>query len=209
MTTIGRPATAHGVRAPQEYVAAVREHRAGQGRTLVAQCLAHVARAAEAAAKQVERADAADAASAPGLSERLMLLDNAASALRALLAGGGVAAAVAGADVVHESGQRPTAYVSDGRWVCDCSCGNSPSVDPEWRLAVCFRCGAIIRPLVPPDVGAAEAALLARPHPSLRHYFPGHKEARKWGLPVRERAPDLERQNLENGLPARAGAVGR
>ena len=104
---------------------------------------------------------------------------------------------------VYESGDRPTAYVSDGRWVCQCACGNCPSVDPDWRLAVCFTCGAILRPLVPPDVEAAEAALLARPHPNLRHYFPGRKEAQKWGLRVRVRARDLERENVDHGLPAR------
>ena len=114
-------------------------------------------------------------------------------------------AAASGVEV-YESNLRPTAYVSDGRWVCDCSCGNSPSVEPDWHLAVCSTCGAILRPLVPPDVAAAEAALLARPHPNLRHYFPGSKEARKWGLRVRERAPDLERENVEHGLPARRSA---
>lgn len=63
------------------------------------------------------------------------------------------------------------AFVSDGRWVVQCVCGNCPSASPEWGLAICGECGLTIEPTFPKDWERAEAALLARPHPSLRHYF--------------------------------------
>jgi hypothetical protein len=42
--------------------------------------------------------------------------------------------------------------ISGGKYVVRCACGNRPSVDPNWRLACCFQCGAIYEGLeMPPD----------------------------------------------------------
>ncbi len=102
----------------------------------------------------------------------------------------------------EREGPQPVAYVSDGRWVCDCDCGNGPSVDPEWRLAVCFECGSIWRPVIPARYREAERVLLARPSPANRHWFPDPKIARRVGLLKAETIGDLKRDNQRMGLPA-------
>jgi hypothetical protein len=68
----------------------------------------------------------------------------------------------------------PPVFVESGKWLVACPCGNCPSVDPGWRLACCFECGAIYDNLVmPSDAAAIQAALLERPHPALRAWRPG------------------------------------
>jgi len=37
----------------------------------------------------------------------------------------------------------PEVLIAGGKWLVFCGCGNYPSVDPGWRLACCFECGAI------------------------------------------------------------------
>jgi len=57
-----------------------------------------------------------------------------------------------------------SAFVSGGCWVCLCPCGNAPAVDPEWRLAACFECGAIYHGIdVPKEWRNMERVLVARP----------------------------------------------
>jgi hypothetical protein len=88
--------------------------------------------------------------------------------------------------MVRESAERPHAYVSGGSWVVKCPCGNAPSAHPgdgtpAWPqpVAVCLECGAVYRPVFPADREEAEAALLARPDPATRHYFP-HRSQAAW-----------------------------
>ncbi len=71
-----------------------------------------------------------------------------------------------------ERPETPLAFVSDGRWVVDCLCGNGPSASPEWGVAICCECGALYRPTFPADAATAETTLLARPWPQQRHYQP-------------------------------------
>ncbi len=100
----------------------------------------------------------------------------------------------------ERQGPQPTAYVSDGRWVCDCDCGNGPSVDPEWRLAVCFECGSVWRPVIPARYREAEQLLLARPDVRNRHWFPDRKAAARAGLTRPETLEDLRRDNQLMGI---------
>ena len=44
---------------------------------------------------------------------------------------------------IGHQGPPPLVYVSEGRAVFDCICGNGPSASREWGLAVCFRCGLL------------------------------------------------------------------
>lgn len=63
-----------------------------------------------------------------------------------------------------ESKEQIEAFVSGGRWVVMCCCGNAPSASPEWSLACCFECGLIYRDIVfPRDREAVEQAMLAQP----------------------------------------------
>lgn len=96
---------------------------------------------------------------------------------------------------------RPVAArVNAGRWIADCECGGAEYVDDEMRVFMCASCfnradgGAWRRVIFPatPARGAIEAVLLARPDAVTRHWDPT--------LRVR----DLERENAEHGLPARA-----
>lgn len=84
---------------------------------------------------------------------------------------------------------RPAAFISGGRWVLMCACGNAASVDPDWRLAACFECGAIYRSIeLPADRAAIEAVLLRRPE----------MRTRNWRLP--ETLAFLEAENEEHGV---------
>lgn len=125
--------------------------------------------------------------------------------------------------VMTEATERPPAYVSGGWWVVKCPCGNAPAAhpggEPGWPrpIAVCLECGAIYRPTFPKDHAEAEAALLERPDPATRHYFP-HEDCAAWvgegkGQTVaylrkenRDRAADLQRDRARfrphDGEPA-------
>lgn len=72
------------------------------------------------------------------------------------------------------SSETPTPFVSGGRWVVMCGCGNAPSYDPDWRLALCFECGASYERVPPPDRSDhGEAVLMARPAMTQRHWLVG------------------------------------
>jgi len=105
-------------------------------------------------------------------------------------------------DMVRESGLTLPAFVSDGRWVVQCACGNGPSAHPDWRIAVCFECGAIHQVGMPTDWRAGEAALLARQHPHQRHWFPTDEVARRHGLERRETVSTLRRETRAHGREA-------
>lgn len=102
--------------------------------------------------------------------------------------------------ILTERDERPVAYVSDGRWVCDCDCGNGPSVSPEWGLAVCFECGSVWRPMLPEEWEEVERLLLARPHPRLRHFFPSVGVALGKGRMQTETVDDLAAENTAMGV---------
>lgn len=85
--------------------------------------------------------------------------------------------------------ERPEAFVSDGRWVIDCECGNGPSASPEWGLAICFECGSEYEPTFPREREQIETALVERPMRRTRNWRPG------------ETAPSLVRENAEHGIP--------
>lgn len=87
---------------------------------------------------------------------------------------------------------RPPVYVSGGMVQIRCAtpgCGNCPAVSPEWRLALCWDCGAIYEGLeLPEDFDAIARLLVARPELSTRNWLPG------------ETVEDLERENVEHGI---------
>lgn len=87
--------------------------------------------------------------------------------------------------VLHDRTERPTAYVSDGRWVADCDCGAGVSASRAWGLAICCACGSVYRPRFPATAAGIEQALLARPSPRQRHQRPG------------QTAADIARENAE------------
>lgn len=76
-----------------------------------------------------------------------------------------------GARVVAEL---PSAFVSGGRWLVECSCGNCPALAPEWGgLALCYECGAVYEGVAQPvDAEEIERLLVARKHPSMRYWNP-------------------------------------
>lgn len=96
--------------------------------------------------------------------------------------------------VVHGEPGTKVAYVNDGSWVVDCSCGAGNATDPEWGIALCFGCGAVHEHVEFPDeVAEIEATLLARPRTANRNWHPS------------ESVEDLEAENEARGLPARSG----
>lgn len=94
---------------------------------------------------------------------------------------------------VAESGLTLDAYVSDGRWVVRCPCGNGPSAHPEWRIAACAECGAIHKARFPRDWARIEQALLARPYLRWRTCFPTKELAEAHGRATRDTVASLLR----------------
>ena len=87
---------------------------------------------------------------------------------------------------------RPALTVRQGIWKIACAtlgCLNHPVVSVEWRLALCWDCGAIYeRLLIPADIEAIERVLLQRPVP----------ETRNWWLD--ETLADLIAENAAQGI---------
>lgn len=108
-----------------------------------------------------------------------------------------------------ETGLERIVHVSDGRWVLDCACGNGCLAHPGgaegWPrpVAICTECGNVYTPVFPKARKAVEAALLARPNVHTRHFIPCEATAAKRGMGRGELLEDLERENIEHGLPAR------
>ena len=71
-------------------------------------------------------------------------------------------------------GVKPDVMVDGGKLLVKCECGNYPSVHPEWKLALCFECGAIYEGLeMPPNLDKIEKALAKRKHPAYRGWVKG------------------------------------
>lgn len=86
------------------------------------------------------------------------------------------------------SKQIPPVFIAGGKWMVTCACGNCPSVHPDWRLALCFECGAIYEGVtIPGNAKDIEAVLVERPHPSNRAWLPN------------ETVDDLIAQNVAHG----------
>lgn len=101
--------------------------------------------------------------------------------------------APAAADALDGFGHPIAPFVSGGRWVVLCACGNGPSYDPAWQLALCPECGLQYVALAPPeDWQAIEVALMRRPEMSTRN----------WGHPLqpRQTLAELEAENLLQGV---------
>ena len=99
------------------------------------------------------------------------------------------------------------AYVSGGCWLVKCDCGNAPSAHPgdgtdAWPepIAVCLECGALHRPVFPADRALAEAALLERPDPASRNYFPHKDLAALVGEDRAQTVAYLRRENRARGV---------
>ena len=68
----------------------------------------------------------------------------------------------------------PAPYITTGKWVVACPCGDYPMASPAWNEARCFACGAIYQKLKwPRKREAIEAALVARPQALARRWTPG------------------------------------
>lgn len=78
--------------------------------------------------------------------------------------------------------------IQQGRWLVPCPCGNFPSYDPEWQLAVCLDCAAIYKSAPPCDWREIEACLMRRPNAENRN------------MEHDETLADLRRENDEHGL---------
>jgi hypothetical protein len=81
--------------------------------------------------------------------------------------------------------------IEHGRWCALCpACAQTMAVSPEWRLALCFACGAEYASLeLPSDWRGIESALLAREVVN-RNWLPGESVA------------DLATENETYGVPA-------
>ena len=105
-----------------------------------------------------------------------------------------------GASPLLKPGQKLHAYVSAGWWVVKCPCGNAPAADPEWGIAICCECGAQHEAVFPNDREKGEAALLERPDPNTRHWFPHGEHAwrKRHHDGKSETVADLRRENKDH-----------
>ena len=87
----------------------------------------------------------------------------------------------------HDGGP-VTPVISQGRWLVACPCGNYPSYDPEWELAVCLDCAAVYKPKPPARWIDIEQCLMRRPLIVNRNMEAG------------ETLAVLRRENDEHGL---------
>jgi hypothetical protein len=94
------------------------------------------------------------------------------------------------------------AFVSEGRWVVECPCGNGPSAHPEWLLALCYFCGTEYSVTMPPDWRDVETELLKRPYPHQRNFLPDVElgVARKLGLAEAETLSSIIAENAKAGI---------
>lgn len=82
-------------------------------------------------------------------------------------------------------------FIAAGRWVVLCPCGNAPSYDPEWQMALCFDPhGSMYLNVAPPEGWERAERLLMR-RPFMQH--------RNW-VPMRESVEDLAEENRANGI---------
>ena len=87
---------------------------------------------------------------------------------------------------------KPPIYVTESLVQIRCAtpgCYNAPAVSIEWRLALCWDCGAVYEGLeVPPKWPDVSRVLLARPDPATRNWLPG------------ETVDGLIRENAEHSI---------
>lgn len=92
------------------------------------------------------------------------------------------------------TGQPLPMIVSGSQWQLVCPCGNYPSFEPEWALACCFECMAVIRQQPREFWWFAQQVLVRRPKLENRHWLIG------------ESVRTLVRENVEHGDPIPEGA---
>jgi hypothetical protein len=76
---------------------------------------------------------------------------------------------------VHKAETKPAAFISGGRWLVECTeCGNCPVIEPDWKLALCYECGAVYEDIdMPEDRTEIERLLLLRKSSySVRYWNP-------------------------------------
>lgn len=66
----------------------------------------------------------------------------------------------------------PAVFVSGGKWVIVCTCGNAPSVHPAWQLACCYECGRVYTNLTMPGIATEVQAVLVEQPMKRRHWTP-------------------------------------
>ena len=84
----------------------------------------------------------------------------------------------------------PAVFVAGGMWQLRCGCGNCPLVSVDWRVALCYECGACYEDLaIPAEAAAIETVLILRPKAGNRNWLPG------------ETLDTLRAENRAHGLP--------
>ncbi len=92
-------------------------------------------------------------------------------------------------------GPPPMVYVSEGRALFDCECGNGPHVSREWGLAVCFACGLVYTRFLFP-VGWSDIDMLMSVRPR-----------RRQNVARGESLAQLSEENRANRLPHQPEAI--
>jgi hypothetical protein len=75
--------------------------------------------------------------------------------------------------VVHEDAAEYVARIEANSWLVDCACGNGCLTDPEFGIACCYGCGAVLTTVTFPEpvaLAQLEALLVARPLPKTRNW---------------------------------------
>ncbi len=106
------------------------------------------------------------------------------------------------------------AYVNHGRWVADCirpHCGGAELLRRHQSVSECFECHLVTPVEWPPDAGQIWEALMERPVPATRNWFPvDHPVAVRAGCPHGQSVVELyaEAAEHENELMPGGAAPG-
>jgi hypothetical protein len=93
------------------------------------------------------------------------------------------------------------AYINHGRWIAECpnECGCARQLDPHETLFQCSECLAVLPIDWPDDADDLWDALMERPIPRTRNWFPdGHPLAARCGAPTGQSAQDLRDEQAEH-----------
>lgn len=96
---------------------------------------------------------------------------------------------------------RARAYVNFGRWVADCpmQCGCALELTPGMMLFACPECKAINEIEWPSDPDGIWEALLKRPAPKTRNWFPsGHELAIRSRCAHGQTVAELDEETAEH-----------
>ncbi|MEU8683134.1 hypothetical protein [Streptomyces sp. NPDC048611] len=96
---------------------------------------------------------------------------------------------------------RARAYINHGRWVADCptGCGSARKLEAGDFALPCSECKAISEVEWPADPDAIWSALLKRPFPKNRNWYPeGHPIAVRARLPHGQTVSQLEDETNDN-----------